>query len=333
LYLYYVLVLSYSKYDGARAKLKSPTTVFLPRVQVERYNTYGKRDGRNFSCYSARKPEFGSKERYRKHSNSFFTTVGGTVLLLIVKVPITSTSTVFEVYRLHSVHPLAREPYRFNYENMRVENDRIPSTNNQSKYVPTISFLSTRGCNSKVIGIFVCALFSLANTRNLKLYVYLRHGTMHQQANQHVTSETVSPRRSCWTTKQEIGSSSSSRSRKDLTATGVTYPTVSRRRSRVLAGIFSADIGDDARYRYAFRELLQTHPKVCSLVDFMADEQVHAGPCELIYTFVLGGNTDKHAPTQIVSNTSTIPILVPVKPKSVNSNDFHEDDITFLNIK
>jgi hypothetical protein len=112
-----------------------------------------------------------------------------------------------------------------------------------------------------------------------------------------------------------------------------TNPIDSRRHSRVLVGIFSGDFIDDARYRYAFRELFQTHPKVCSLVDFIADEKVQTGPCELIYTFVLGGNVDENAPTQIVSNSSTIPILAPKKPKSVHSNDFHEDDIIFLNIK
>jgi hypothetical protein len=207
---------------------------------------------------------------------------------------------------------------------MIIEKDTTKS-NKQTKRV-TISLFFTKGGKVECIVISVCILivFSIVNNRNLNLYVYLRDETTNNYQQQ---SDRLMTNQMSWAI--EKGTSL----RSAATSTGVAYPILPRRSSRVLAGIFSADMSDDARYRYVFRDLLQTHPKVCSLVDFVADEQVQNGPCELIYTFVLGGNTDDNGPTQIVSNTSSFPILASDKPKSYHSNDFHEDDITFLNIK
>ena len=106
-----------------------------------------------------------------------------------------------------------------------------------------------------------------------------------------------------------------------------------RRNARVLMGIFSADLGDDTRYRNAFRDLLVTHPNVCKLSDYMSNMTLYPN-CELVYTFVLGITFDDNVTTQIVSNHNVSqPIVSPTIPKEVFSNDLNEPDITFLNIK
>ena len=187
---------------------------------------------------------------------------------------------------------------------------------NRQKSV-NITLLFANGRRAEIFSIIcILAIFSFVNQWNLNLNVYLRDDTTNQYLTQQSRISSVSNGRYNYNERQSYESE-----------------TNGRRYPRVLAGIFSGDLIDDSRYRYAFRELLQSHPKVCRLSDFIKSDKIRNGPCELIYTFVLGGNNQSDAPTQIVSNTSGIPILVPETPQSKFSNDFHEGDFTFLNIK
>jgi hypothetical protein len=166
-----------------------------------------------------------------------------------------------------------------------------------------------------IIAILLLIIFKFS-TRTLTLNVneYLRCETKNQLPDRSDSSTIAN-----WGTNLRTG--------------GDMKSVETRRYARVLASIFSADIVDEARYRYAFRELLRLHPKVCSLYEFISIDQIQQGQCELIYTFVLGGNTDENAPTKIVSNTTTTSILATEIPSPQHSNDFHEKDIAFLNIK
>ena len=144
-----------------------------------------------------------------------------------------------------------------------------------------------------------------------------------------------------------------------------------RRPPRVLFGIMSCDFGtkEEIRYRKFYRKLLTLHPKVCSLGKYIQqqvvkqqdqpnngknieDEEPPSVVCEYIYTFVIGANNDPNAPKELVTNTSTFPILnTTYQPKSkdllmVNNNNNNDggdddstyagaaaDDVTFLNIQ
>lgn len=185
-----------------------------------------------------------------------------------------------------------------------------------SKSRVNITLLLGRGSRGEILALFISflALFSLLNSRKLNLHVYLHDGYAYSVAN--VQSN-----------------------RSDLASESIEQQIYQQhnvnpsRKSRVLAGIFSADMMGETRYRSAFRDLLRTHPKVCSFADYVSKSSVREGPCEFIYTFVLGGNLDENAPTEIVSNKTDVEIIAPTTPRSWYSSDFHENDITFLNIK
>lgn len=127
--------------------------------------------------------------------------------------------------------------------------------------------------------------------------------------------------------------------------------------SRVLMGIFTADMYKELRYRQAYRELLQTqYPKVCSLHDYKnaiqntnnmlydsTSSSILLQHCTLIYTFVLGDG-NPNGPTMIVSNetyrsvTVSAETIVSSDTKKKKNNgaysiDFNSTDMTFLNIK
>jgi hypothetical protein len=106
------------------------------------------------------------------------------------------------------------------------------------------------------------------------------------------------------------------------------------RKARVLMGIFTADVFGEPRYREAFRDLFAIHPKVCRLGDYMNTTHSHRR-CELIYTFVMAGNVNPDGPTEIVNATTPVlPIITPKEERHPHhSVDFHESDMTFLNIQ
>jgi hypothetical protein len=105
-----------------------------------------------------------------------------------------------------------------------------------------------------------------------------------------------------------------------------------RQRARILLGIFTADFREERRYRKKLRDLFQLHPRVCSLSDFITanslDETSLSSPCEIIYTFVAGGNPN--GPTELVDGS--LPMLAE-RPVVSYSTDFKYSDMTLLNIR
>jgi hypothetical protein len=84
-----------------------------------------------------------------------------------------------------------------------------------------------------------------------------------------------------------------------------------RERARILLGIFSADFQGEIRHRKRFRDLFRLHPRVCSLADFttaydsLNDTSLSLSSCEIIYTFVAGGNPN--GPAELVDDS--LPML------------------------
>jgi hypothetical protein len=105
-----------------------------------------------------------------------------------------------------------------------------------------------------------------------------------------------------------------------------------RQRARVLLGIFTADFREERRYRKKLRKLFQLHPRICSLSEFTTATSLDAPslspPCEIIYTFVAGGNPN--GPTELVDGS--LPMLAE-RPVASSSTDFHDSDMTLLNIR
>jgi len=101
-------------------------------------------------------------------------------------------------------------------------------------------------------------------------------------------------------------------------------------RLRVLFGILTADFFNDQAYRKRHRMLfaLWNDPRVCSLPDFKAMPMDERYRCELIYTFVMGGNPD--ATPELVDDSRPMLATKPIKGKSPDIND---PDVTLLNIR
>jgi hypothetical protein len=108
-----------------------------------------------------------------------------------------------------------------------------------------------------------------------------------------------------------------------------------RERARILVGIFSADLQGEIRYRKRFRDLFRLHPRVCSLADFTtAYDSLNATSfslpsCEIIYTFVAGGNPN--GPAELVDDS--LPMLARRPVASKHSADLNDSDMTHLNIR
>jgi hypothetical protein len=105
-----------------------------------------------------------------------------------------------------------------------------------------------------------------------------------------------------------------------------------RQRARILLGIFTADFREERRYRKKLRDLFQLHPRICSLSDFTTAKSLDttslSSTCEIIYTFVAGGNPN--GPTELVDGS--LPMLAG-RPVVSYSNDFNDSDMTLLNIR
>ena len=108
-----------------------------------------------------------------------------------------------------------------------------------------------------------------------------------------------------------------------------------KRKARTLVGVFTSAGGKfDEEYRRLFRELYAAHPKVCSLANFKNRSKFERESCELVYTFVVGGNTDPRGPTELVDDS--IPLTVPSPSENVKPGDqpdLSNPDVTFLNIR
>jgi hypothetical protein len=99
---------------------------------------------------------------------------------------------------------------------------------------------------------------------------------------------------------------------------------------KVLVGILSDDSFNGCTYRKRHRELLGIwkDPRTCSLPDYRSWTEEQRSKCELIYTFVVGGNPE--GPTEIVDNTTSL--LMP-KPVKAYREDINDADVTVLNIR
>jgi len=107
------------------------------------------------------------------------------------------------------------------------------------------------------------------------------------------------------------------------------------RKARVLVGVFADGMEkDDEEYRRLFRELYAAHPKVCSLPDFKNRTKLERESCQLVYTFVVGGNTDPKGPTELLDDS--IPLTLPNPLENIKPGDqpdLSNPDVTFLNIR
>ena len=101
-------------------------------------------------------------------------------------------------------------------------------------------------------------------------------------------------------------------------------------RVRVLFGILSADFKNDYSYRKRHRMLFQlwNDPRVCSLPDFKNMSVEDQYKCELIYTFVLGGNPNES--TELLDDSRPPEVE---KPVTGVCPDLNEPDVILLNIK
>lgn len=108
-------------------------------------------------------------------------------------------------------------------------------------------------------------------------------------------------------------------------------PPPHSRRLRVLFGILTADFKNDHAYRKRHRALfkLWNDPRVCSLPDFKARPLETRYECEIIYTFVVGGNPS--APPELVDQSRPREVSKPIH--GTTCPDLNEPDVTLLNIR
>jgi hypothetical protein len=104
-----------------------------------------------------------------------------------------------------------------------------------------------------------------------------------------------------------------------------------RRYAKMFVGIFSSDSFNGCTYRKRHRELFQiwNDTRVCSLPEYQSRSEEEREPCQLIYTFVVGGG-DKTAPTEITDNSTQLFVEKPIK---AYRDDVNDPDVTLLNIK
>jgi hypothetical protein len=102
-------------------------------------------------------------------------------------------------------------------------------------------------------------------------------------------------------------------------------------RLRILVGILTADFPNDFSYRMRHRKLFELwdDPRVCSLPDFKARPLPERYECELIYTFVLGGNPNATS-TELVDDSRPMEVT---KPIASTTQDINLPDMTLLNIR
>jgi hypothetical protein len=118
-------------------------------------------------------------------------------------------------------------------------------------------------------------------------------------------------------------------------------------RNRILIGIISTAGNHVAMsYRNRHRKLiaLWNDTRVCSLHDFVQyekqriDNSQYTGgdegspsPCQIIYTFVIGGNPD--GTTLLLDHNETTPLTLPSMPYKPRHKDVNRTDVTILNIR
>lgn len=103
---------------------------------------------------------------------------------------------------------------------------------------------------------------------------------------------------------------------------------------KTLVGIITSASFNDASYRKRHRILFQiwNDTRVCSLADYRSHTSVR-DHCQLIYSFIVGGNTDPNALTERLENTTANPIELPKPMEGKHHEDLDEPDVTLLNIR
>jgi hypothetical protein len=111
---------------------------------------------------------------------------------------------------------------------------------------------------------------------------------------------------------------------------------------RMILGIFSMDTPKDLQRRKLIRRTYLsfydslnkanvTTPgrRICALADLREGNLSHPDECQLIYTFVIGANSNPHAPTELLDEGSdqTIPMTL-----DRSNEPTYERDVVYLNI-
>jgi hypothetical protein len=105
---------------------------------------------------------------------------------------------------------------------------------------------------------------------------------------------------------------------------------------KTLMGIFSSDGFNDSSYRKRHRTLLQVSwkdPRTCTLAEYRRHPEIR-DQCQLIYTFIIGGNVDADAPTELLENRPDLgrPLVLD-QMANPSREDVNADDVTLLNIR
>jgi hypothetical protein len=106
--------------------------------------------------------------------------------------------------------------------------------------------------------------------------------------------------------------------------------------TRVLVGIISSAYSHGGkRYRKRFRTLfsLWNDTRTCSLAEFTALSSPQSSPCQIIYTFVIGGNPNGTA--LLLNHNNSYPLVLTKSNQNYMQqfNDVNASDVTVLNIR
>ena len=108
-----------------------------------------------------------------------------------------------------------------------------------------------------------------------------------------------------------------------------------RHYARTLIGIISSDSFNDKEYRKRHRILFEEiwkDKRSCTLAKVRTTPEAFEN-CQVIYTFIIGSNPEQDAPTELLENTTNLPIERPQLIQSEFDDEINAADVTRLNIK
>mmetsp|Transcript_983 Transcript_983/g.1907 ORF Transcript_983/g.1907 Transcript_983/m.1907 type:complete len:745 (-) Transcript_983:646-2880(-) len=109
----------------------------------------------------------------------------------------------------------------------------------------------------------------------------------------------------------------------------------STKRPTMLMGIFTMDSANDAKRREMLRKTWisssdgKSVKRICSLQGWIIG---NSKGCQLVYTFVLGGNQEEGGPTELLEYNSSYPMSIPCRLHQ-HASEQDTSDIVCLNIK
>ena len=71
--------------------------------------------------------------------------------------------------------------------------------------------------------------------------------------------------------------------------------------------------------------------RVCDVQQFLHNATVRSH-CQLLYTFIIGANTNQDAPTELLEDSPSHPLTLP-KMDAPTRDDVNQEDVTLLNIR